>query len=300
MELKELFKKAADLAKDMKTNIHEKNEPFIGFVGFGVVGKVVADSMSNCKIKIFDIKYKSDTVYKDFDFCNCLPDIVAIQDPEAIFISVPTTNRINPHLYDFEDLSNILKYLNEIKYTGYVFIKSTVLPEALKGYDNLKIIYWAEFLNDISAEADFIQETKILIGCDVLLEDQVNEFIFKYFDHINEIVFCPLDEATSFKIIKNTKSLLNIFFWETINSEFDIDQRKLRDLFEEFPFTSNYNIVNADGKPGIGGKCLPKDFSMFLEKLTGEYKLIYSGIHNFNKNKRLGDDYEDRNKFRYS
>ena len=69
--------------------------------------------------------YLPDSFRRHFDFCENLMDLT-IHDPEAIFISIPTTSKHDPHAYEFGDLKKILNHLEEINYEGLIIIKSTI------------------------------------------------------------------------------------------------------------------------------------------------------------------------------
>ena len=119
-------------------------------IGFGVVGQAVFNLINN-KIKNIDIL---DPLYNN-------NNNIEFSKYDNIIISVPTSQGedINSKYYN-KIVKFYLKELTKIKFDGLVILKSTVLYNDIKKFKKkLNMIYWAEFLNDLTAEQD-LKSTK--------------------------------------------------------------------------------------------------------------------------------------------
>jgi UDP-glucose 6-dehydrogenase len=169
------------------------------------------------------------------------------------------------------------------KFTGLIIIKSSVLYIDIKKYNEiLKIAYWAEFLNDLTAEEDFLKDTCPLIGCENFIKNEVVEILKTNFKHLTDFKFDTIENALNFKFIRNSYIAWKITFWNMIAQHSLMDQRTIKGLMEQYPISEVMDIA-VDGKVGFGGKCLPKDFQA-LTQIVDEK--IFIDILKWNKNLR--------------
>lgn len=242
-------------------------------IGFGVVGQAVFN-LINDKIKNIDIL---DPLYNN-------NNNIEFSKYDNIIISVPTSQGedINSKYYN-KIVKFYLKELTKIKFDGLVILKSTVLYNDIKKFKKkLNMIYWAEFLNDLTAEQDLKSTKKFLIGIDnstYLYE------VYEFFKTINlEIIIehVSLKQAITFKYIRNSYLAYKSFFWHSMADKFG-DTRIYNILLDLFPITEQ-NRNFTDGQWGFGGKCLPKDFEIFNKKILKNK--VFKNILKINKNKR--------------
>lgn len=233
------------------------------FLGFGVVAQAMYQNINQeiQDISIYDPKYINMESNENIKFLK--DSNIDYSKYDVIFICVPTSSKMDGNKFDSSLVTNILNKLLEIDYNGIIILKSTVLPIILNEYHTLKLCYWAEFLNDLTATEDFKAETHILVGCDnFFIKKQIEEIILNYWPFIKDITFKSIKDVCSFKIIKNSKTFFDVLFFNIVHLNFDIDNRLLNELLELFPNGSNSKIA-LDGQLGVGGKCLPKDFEAF-------------------------------------
>lgn len=273
---------------DQPKQTESLNQPILFFIGFGVVGQAVyngltSEAKENVYItdpnKIIDPKHHCDPVFTISESRDKYPDGI-------IFLSVPTSIGIDIQAEYNPEL--VIYYLDELYVAGYkglVIIKSTVLYKDIIGFINkLKIIYWPEFLSDITPSIDFINETDIIVGSDMMEQDTIRYCgqIHSLFDHIENIDYLSLSDAINFKFIRNSYIAWKITFWNMIADSSLIDQRTLKKLMQTYPLNSEMNEIALDGKPGYGGKCLPKDFNAFGTTVSDKAKIMFEAANAFN------------------
>ena len=122
----------------------------IGFIGVGVVGSTVRDVLAETY----------DTCFYDPKYENT--KIIDVINSDIVFISVPTPT--DNQLCDLSIMNDIMDKLNELKYSGIMCIKSTVIPETtfkyITKYNNDKICFCPEFLRERCAHDDFKYNNK--------------------------------------------------------------------------------------------------------------------------------------------
>ena len=125
----------------------------LGISGFGFVGQALFSALnkqgiSNCVIH--DPPQKLDNFPK---LIQC----------KIIFCCLPTPDKDGTQ--EFHYYEDFLDSLIKKEFTGILVIKSTLLYKNIKSYlDKLNIIMNPEFLNQNSAEKDFIEQKKIVLG----------------------------------------------------------------------------------------------------------------------------------------
>lgn len=246
-------------------------------IGYGVVGQTIHQAIEDKKmVNETDIVNQVDVciydpVLEKFELNTDLNYENFNDRFSSIFICVPTSINADINSVYFPDI--VIDYLDTlvgIAYTGFVFVKSTILYEDIKQYrDKLKIVYWAEFLNELTAEQDFLADTVPLFGCETFLKKDVETYIKRFFEHIEDIRFESLETAINFKFVRNLYHSWKISFWNMIASHSLMDQRTLQQLMEKYPMAENMQL-SSDGLAGFGGKCLPKDNAAFNDAVLNE------------------------------
>ena len=136
----------------------------IGIVGNGFVGSAVRYGFSpnvgvDAEVKVYDKDPNKST--------HMLRDVV---DSDVIFLSVPTPSNSDGSMnVDIVDsvLGDISQYADLFE-VGIILLRSTVTPGTTsnlqKKYPNLRIVFNPEFLTERSANFDFINQSRFILG----------------------------------------------------------------------------------------------------------------------------------------
>ena len=250
----------------------------IGIVGNGFVGSSVAFGFSpqtgcDAEVKIYD-KDESKSLNSLFDVVN---------KSDYIFVSVPTPS--NPdgsiNLDIVYDIFNEMNKLNNR--TDNVFLlRSTVTPGTTKklqiAFHNLNIVFNPEFLTERSANFDFINQSRFIIGGDDRDCDKV-EKLFKWrFGSTTSVIKTNYETAELIKYMNNCFFATKISFLNEMRQIADKCGANWEDAVEGFIRDgrigyTHLSVPGPDGKFGFGGSCFPKDIQAminFAESLSVE------------------------------
>lgn len=214
----------------------------IGIVGFGFVGQAVYGSL----------KYKSGVLISD-PKKGYKDDIL---ESEHLFVCIGTPEN------DFSSLIDFLNFLEFSKYEGIAIVKSTVIPEHLEGFKNLKIVSNPEFLNQNSSQEDFLNQKYCVLGGERNLTESVkNLYEDEFLTNIEKYEFCTIEESMNFKYTRNIYGAYKILFWNFIEETVG-NSRKMKMMLDNIP-QGDMSVVGLDGELGYGGACFPKDVNSF-------------------------------------
>jgi len=226
----------------------------IGIIGYGFVGKAVANGFSNVEHLICDPAYSPIEV----------EDIVAA-NPEAIFVCVPTPT-------DNHNYANLKQVLEKLKaYNGITAVKSTILPHHIEGYN---VVVNPEFLSRTTANEDFINPPFVLFGGESIATEKLYQIYCKYSKvNMSKVKFTDIKTACLAKYTFNSFYATKVTFMNQIYDvceNIGVDYKDLRDIMLDNPWIANQHI-DVPGREGRGfsGPCLPKD----TEALANEYNL---------------------------
>ena len=234
----------------------------VGIIGYGVVGKAVANTLQKEYEIIKYDKYQDLDQFRSLSVCD------------FIFITVPTPFDCKKNEVDESAIIESLGKLERMNYKKIVVIKSTVPPGACRRYSekhNLNIAFNPEFLRESTTpNADFENQDTIVIGTD-------NSEMFESVKQMYQTVSVPharyyhttSTEAEMIKCAQNTMlasriALANMIYDACKNQ--DIEYDKIREIaFDNFEILGPHmvQVPGPDGKRGFGGKCLPKDIRAF-------------------------------------
>tara|TARA_Y100001980_G_scaffold46115_1_gene28582 strand:- start:1379 stop:2245 length:867 start_codon:yes stop_codon:yes gene_type:complete len=254
----------------------------IGIIGKGFVGSAVAQGLSSASgyessIRIFDKDSSRAT--------HTLSE--TINESDIIFISVPTPANLDGSI-DLSILKASLQECNDlIKDNNPIFlVRSTVVPGTCtmlqEEFQKLSIVFNPEFLTERSANFDFINQSRVILGGQKELTRKVKSL---YKDRFGD--FLPVIE-TNFETAELIKYMNNLFFatkvsflnemklisdkvdadWDTAINGFILDGRIGH---------SHLNVPGPDGKLGFGGSCFPKDIQAlisFCEEINVEPNVL--------------------------
>lgn len=235
------------------TCFYEKGIKLIGIIGYGMVGKAVANGFSKTDKLISDPKYNDLSI-----------EYMVSKNPEAIFVCVPTPTDGT----DYKILRDAIDTINANKYTGLVVVKSTVLPYVLEQYD---VVYNPEFLSRATANEDFVNPPMVILGGKRAID--LLALYKKYSDVDTSKTF-----ITDVKTACLTKYIMNSFYatkvtfmnqMYDVSTELGVDFAEVGNILSQHPWmgTHHFQVPGPDGERGFGGPCLPKD----TEALAGAY-----------------------------
>ena len=230
----------------------------VGVIGNGFVGEAISFAFSSVsKLYVYDI-----------DPLKSIHELETVHNSDFVFVCVPTPM--------FEDGSQDLSYVESVfkKATNkpIYIIKSTILPgttnQLSKKYSGSKIIFSPEFLTERTAKLDMLTQSRIILGGDIDLCQQVKILFDKRFKSKNII-------QTDSKTAELIKYMNNTFFATKVSmmNEFKLLCDKIganwEDALKGFSSDgrvgdSHLNVPGHDGKLGYGGTCFPKDVNAIL------------------------------------
>jgi len=230
----------------------------IGIIGYGFVGKAIANAHDQSKILINDPK---------FDKSASIEEIK--NNTDWIYVSVPTPMSGSGEI-DTSILESVLDSLEG--YTGLVISKCTALPSyyinAKKHY-KFKIIHVPEFLTAANANADYMTPNMIVMGGDIA-DCQYYKDIVVNADNTNTLstkfIATDIGTASAMKYYANsflaTKVVFNNQFAEWCTKQ-GIDWNNLASInkLDKRLGNTHWDVPGPDGMFGYGGYCFPKDVS---------------------------------------
>ena len=231
----------------------------IGVIGCGFVG----GSLSDC----FESKGHNILRYDKYKIIGTLENTV--KKSEIIFLCLPTLYDENTKEYDLESLHDTCKYLNNVKYTGIIVIKSTILPntsEELSSLYNLPLIHNPEFLTASNAREDFENQHHIVLGKSTMTNQIDIETLYDFYRNIfpdADISICSSTESEIMKLTCNCFYATKIQFFNEIY-ELTNNQASYNKIIE-LCITNGWinpmhtKVPGTDGKISFGGLCFPKD-----------------------------------------
>lgn len=248
----------------------------IGIIGYGFVGKALADGIKD-NVTILKIDPKLNTTTKDLiDF-----------NPEIIFICVPTPMN-DDGTQDNTILKNVIEEASTYCPNAIIVIKSTVLPSYIATLDNqiTSLVVNPEFLRENFASEDFINSKLIIFGSKNISNSQeVSNFYKKYTKCINkEYVFVDIITASLIKYTINSFLASKVIFFNEVKKIFDnsdtddswTDFIKALSLDQRIG-SSHMEVPGPDGRYGFGGACFPKDTNAlynYSSSIGAEFELL--------------------------
>jgi len=227
--------------------------PRIGIIGYGFVGKAIADNMSTFNLTIVDTDPAK----------NCATSYTELFECEGIFICVPS-----PSLPDGSCDTSILKSVlsNLSGYNGVIISKVTATPaeyeELNAQYPNL--VHIPEFLTAANASVDYAKENWAIIGGSILAFQHEAERILKYEKPDIATILCSIGEAALVKYITNSFLATTVVFMNEMEQlaskhNYSWDRIRLMLLHDMRIPRTHTRVPGPDGQYGFGGMCFPKD-----------------------------------------
>lgn len=217
-------------------------------------------------------------------------DVSVLKKSDIVFIAVPT-----PYTKIGFDLKYVEEVLPLISENTVVVIKSTVLPgttdKLQSKYPNLKFIFSPEFLSQKTANADFINPTRQIVGYTKESKKDADK-VLKLLPRAKYQKIITATEAEMVKYMNNAFYALKVTYANQIYDlceALDLDYENVAEAAitnEPWMGTNHWDVMFGDYR-GYGGKCLPKDVRSLIQ-LGKEHNIDVSLLENIEKlnNKR--------------
>lgn len=232
--------------------------PKIGIIGFGFVGKAIADSYLGYNLVIIDTDPSK----------NCATSYKELFECEGIFICVPSPNDEQGNC----NTSILKSVLDNLKgYTGVIISKVTAPPAAYEelGSQYPNLVHVPEFLTAANASRDYAKQQWSIIGGSILAYQREAERIIKYSKSEITVFLCAIGEASLVKYIINSFLATKVVFMNEmaeLSSKHEYDWSIIRNLIslDDRIGKSHLQVPGPDGYYGFGGFCFPKDTQAIL------------------------------------
>ena len=245
-----------------------KIEQRIGVVGNGFVGKAVKFGFSptvgcDAEVRVYDKDPNKST--------HTLEETV--NESDFIFLSVPTPANKDGSI-NTDILSSAIQDIDDVSTRdNYIVIRSTVTPGTTRRlqqeYHQLNLLFNPEFLTERSANFDFINQSRFIIGSGDSMSsasgaENFGELLKARFGECIAIMDCTYETAEMIKYMSNcffaTKvSFLNEMYQIAEKSNVNWQQAIDGLVADGRIGHSHMNVPGPDGKFGFGGSCFPKD-----------------------------------------
>jgi len=249
-------------------------EKKIGVVGNGFVGAAVKFGFSpqvgcDAEVRVYDINPSKST--------HELEETVNKSD--FVFLSVPTPANSDGSI-NIDILESALSDINEVsEVDNYILIRSTVVPGTTwalqEKFSNLNLLFNPEFLTERSANFDFINQSRFIIGSgdsdkSALGSKLFSQLIRDRFGESVSVLECTYETAEMIKYMSNcffaTKvSFLNEMYQIAKKCEVNWQQAVDGFVADGRIGHSHLNVPGHDGKFGFGGSCFPKDIQAMID-----------------------------------
>jgi len=270
----------------------------IGIIGRGFVGSAVQFGFSpnvgcDAEIRIYDKdKSKSTHTLKE-----------TVNESDFIFLSVPTPSNPDGSMH-LGILESVLSEIKDVYEAGpIILIRSTVTPgttRKLQNKFNLPIVFNPEFLTERSANFDFINQARFVLGGEIEDTNKVKKLYQWRFGDSTPCIETNYETAEMIKYMNNCFFATKISFlneMKLISDKCGVDWDTAVDGFVRDGRIghSHLSVPGPDGKNGFGGSCFPKDVRAmigFAEEL-GIHPNTLVGVWSTNLTVRKERDWED-------
>lgn len=245
--------------------MEKKENPLIGFIGQGYVGKNMADDFEARGFSV--VRYALEEPYRG--------NRERIAECVVVFIAVPTPTTPAGH-----DTSIILSALPLVGKGKIAVVKSTVLPGSTESFQaafpDRTILFCPEFLSEATAREDAIHPIMNIIGVTKETPEARAEaaYVLSLLPKAGYEQITSARAAEFIKYAHNTSGYAQIVY---VNALYNLAE-KLRIPWEEVekamvadPFIPNRysRPVHKSGR-GAGGHCFVKDFAAFRDFFARE------------------------------
>jgi len=241
----------------------------IGIVGKGFVGSAVQNGFSpntgcDAEVRVYD-KNPSRSLHTLEETVN---------ESDVVFISVPTPAGIDGKI-DLTILNDAINDINEVSINRETIflIRSTVVPGTTGNFQhifsNLRLVFNPEFLTERSANFDFINQTRFILGGSKDNTTKVADLFRWRFGRSVSILETNYETAELIKYMNNTFFATKVSFMNDMKLLADKCGATWEDAVDGFVRDgrvghSHLNVPGHDGRYGFGGSCFPKDIQAII------------------------------------
>lgn len=252
----------------------------IGIVGYGFVGKAVAQLREVYDVNIYDpyIEEHSGVEAQDAAYLS-----------DFVFVCVPTPPADEGSHLDMEIVEGCAQTWSWYNLRGkqggpnddsVLVIKSTVnagtVERFCEHYDTDRIVHNPEFLTQRTAMEDFRKPVEVIVGGSIQPAMSVITMFQGYYpmgDDEPKYFLLPPMMAELIKMARNSFYAMKVSYFNEIYElcqALDISYNDFRRVFTlegEHPWVAKQHtqVPGPDGKLGFGGACLPKDSQGLVE-----------------------------------
>ena len=250
-----------------------KIEQKIGVIGNGFVGGAVKFGFSpgvgcDAEVRVYDKDPNKST--------HTIEE--TINKSDFIFLSVPTPAHKDGSI-NIDILDSVLKDINDISIRdNYIIIRSTVVPGTTRKlqekYPKLNLLFNPEFLTERSANFDFINQSRFIVGSGDSLSsasgaESFEELLKARFGECVAFMHTTYETAEMIKYMSNCFFATKVSFMNEmyqISKESNVNwQQAIDGLVADGRIGhSHFNVPGHDGKLGFGGSCFPKDIQALI------------------------------------
>jgi len=270
----------------------------IGIVGKGFVGSAVqfgfsANTGCNAEVRVYD---------KDPNkSLNTLQEVV--NESDFVFLSVPTPSNEDGSI-NLDIVDEALSDINEVsKRDNVILLRSTMVPGSTnmfqEKYPKLNLVFNPEFLTERSANFDFINQSRYILGGEKLNVERVAKLYKWRFGESISIIKTNSQTAELIKYMNNCFFATKVSFMNEMKLVADKSNVDWNMAVEGFIRDgrighSHLDVPGHDGRMGFGGSCFPKDIQAMInlgESLDLKLETL-SGAWKTNLNVRPEKDWE--------
>lgn len=282
----------------------------IGIIGCGFVGLANATLLAlNNKVLLWDIDAERRELISnhilpiddgslweawnayDLNYEMCYSQEALIELSEIIILALPTdldeeSGNLNTRIIE-TTVKDILKQKQEVT----IIIRSTVpvgfTRRLQEKFNHARFLFMPEFLREGQAYLDMVNPSRIIIGGDKELSQDIlclylNAIVMADGNENCRLIVMHPDEAEAVKLFSNSYLAMRVAFFNEIDHFAEINGLSAKQIIDGV--CEDSRIGNRYNNPsfGYGGYCLPKDVIQTAE-LLGKDALLVNTIHNSNE-----------------
>ncbi len=241
----------------------------IGIVGKGFVGSAVQFGFSpntgcDANVKVYDkdpnkSQHSLEEVMNESDF---------------IFLSVPTPSNMDGSI-SLDIVDKALEDINNVNNKdNIILLRSTMIPGSTRKfqqkYPELNLVFNPEFLTERSANFDFINQSRFIVGGEPNNTAKVADMYRWRFGQSIPVIETNYETAELIKYMNNCFFATKVSFMNEMKLVADkcgVDWDVAVDGFirDGRIGHSHLNVPGHDGKFGFGGSCFPKDVQAMID-----------------------------------
>tara|TARA_B100000965_G_scaffold138450_1_gene115256 strand:- start:3689 stop:4543 length:855 start_codon:yes stop_codon:yes gene_type:complete len=240
----------------------------LGIVGKGFVGSAVQFAFSpntgcDAELKIYD-KDPAKSLHS-------LDEV--INESDFIFLSVPTPSNEDGSI-NLDIVEQVISDINNVqKGDSIILLRSTMVPGSSKkfqeNFPKLNLVFNPEFLTERSANFDFINQSRFILGGSAKNTARCAELFRWRFGETIPIIQTNYETAEIIKYMNNCFLATKVSFMNEMRLVSDRCGADWNLAVEGFIRDgrighSHIDVPGPDGKFGFGGSCFPKDVQAMI------------------------------------